>query len=76
MLWRNFDTGVHTITQGTCAAGICTATPGGFDGSLQPDQHSFKAGENFNLTFNNTGSFPYFCKIHGAAMKGTVNVFP
>ena len=29
---------------------------------------------NFQVTFPNAGSFPYFCKVHGTAMKGTVEV--
>ena len=31
-------------------------------------------GETFEWTFEEAGSFPYFCKIHGAAMSGTVTV--
>jgi plastocyanin len=32
-------------------------------------------GDMFQFTFNQAGSFPYFCRIHGAVvMSGTVNV--
>ena len=28
----------------------------------------------FQFTFNNTGTFNYFCRVHGSAMTGTVTV--
>jgi plastocyanin len=31
---------------------------------------------SFSHTFSSTGSFPYFCTIHGSLMTGTVVVNP
>jgi plastocyanin len=36
-------------------------------GVLQKDQ-------TFSLTFTDSGSFPYFCTVHGQAMSGTITV--
>jgi plastocyanin len=57
--WTNGDTMAHTATSDT----------GVFDsGILLPNG-------SFSFTFNNAGSFPYHCTIHGAAsMSGTITV--
>lgn len=31
-------------------------------------------GQTFTFTFTTTGTFHYYCTIHGAAMSGTVTV--
>lgn len=67
VVWTNNETnGVqHTVTSGTPGA------PSGlFDsGTLNP-------GQTFQFTFNSVGTFPYYCRIHGEAMTGTVTVAP
>ncbi len=63
--WTNDETGgiQHTVT-----SGAPNAPSGVFDsGTLNP-------GQSFQFTFRNPGTFTYFCKIHGAAMTGTVVV--
>lgn len=67
ILWTNMETSPipHTVTSGTP-----NAPSGIFDsGTLNPRQ-------SFQFTFNSPGTFAYFCRIHGAAMTGTVNVVP
>ncbi len=65
--WTNNETGPipHTVTSGSPGA-----PSGVFDsGTLNP-------GQSFHFTFNTPGTFPYFCRIHGAAMMGVVTVTP
>jgi LysM repeat protein len=67
VVWTNNETnGVqHTVTSGSPGA-----PTGTFDsGTLNP-------GQTFQFTFNSTGTFPYYCRIHGEAMTGTVIVVP
>lgn len=56
---------------------------GGAPHDVQADDESFSSGRHGGLsdgmsfahTFNETGSFPYYCHIHmGSGMKGTVTV--
>ena len=64
--WTNNDSGiVHTVTSGT---------PGVPSGMF--DSGNLNSGQNFQFTFSSTGTFSYYCRIHGAAMTGTVTVIP
>jgi plastocyanin len=64
ILWISIS-GVHSTTSGPCPP--CTA-----DGLWD----SGEGFETFEYTFTQTGTFPYFCTVHGAAMTGTVIVNP
>jgi plastocyanin len=65
VVWDWNDPVVHSTTSDT----------GLWDSNLQqgPDQ-------DFDRTFNTTGTFPYHCQVHGAAggigMSGTITVVP
>ncbi len=61
--WSNVDTAAHTVTSGTAADG----PDGVFDSSL------FMAGTTFDVTFDEAGTFVYFCMVH-PWMAGTVIV--
>jgi len=61
--WLNDDTAAHTVTSGTAADG----PDGAFDSSL------FMAGASFEATFDEAGTFEYFCMVH-PWMVGTVIV--
>jgi len=52
--WSNVDTAAHTVTSGTAADG----PDGVFDSSL------FMAGTTFDVTFDEAGTFDYFCMVH------------
>ncbi len=52
--WLNDDTAAHTVTSGTAADG----PDGVFDSSL------FMAGTTFDVTFDEAGTFDYFCMVH------------
>ena len=61
--WINDDTTVHTVTSGKITEG----TTGLFDSSI------FSSGKSFEYTFNNSGTYDYFCNVH-PWMAGIVNV--
>ncbi len=61
--WSNVDTAAHTVTSGSAADG----PDGVFDSSL------FMAGDSFEVTFDEAGTFEYFCMVH-PWMAGTVIV--
>jgi plastocyanin/LysM repeat protein len=67
VVWVNNDSVPHTTTSGSCPGGTCTPAPGWDSGTLNP-------GQSFAFTFTTAGTFTYFCRIHGAAMQGTVVV--
>ncbi|MFB5624541.1 MAG: plastocyanin/azurin family copper-binding protein [Nitrosopumilus sp.] len=60
--WNNADTTVHTVT-----SGIAPETDGIFDSEMM------SAGDIFEYTFTDAGTFDYFCTFH-PWMVGTVNV--
>jgi predicted secreted protein with PEFG-CTERM motif len=61
--WSNDDSAAHTVTGGSASDG----PSGVFDSSL------FMAGTTFSHTFEEAGTFPYFCMVH-PWMEGIVNV--
>ena len=61
--WVNRDIVVHTTTSGT---------PG--DISEVWDSGSSDANGSFSFTFNEAGTFDYFCQIHPTIMTATVIV--
>jgi len=61
--WKNGDTAAHTITAGSPADG----PSGVFDSSL------VMGGASFAYTFDNSGSYDYFCMVH-PWMVGNVSV--
>jgi plastocyanin len=67
VVWRNNET---NGTQHTVTSGPPNAPSGMFDsGTLSP-------GQSYQFTFSTPGTFAYYCRIHGAAMTGTVTVTP
>jgi len=61
--WSNDDTAAHTVTSGTPQDG----PDGVFDSSL------FMAGATFDVTFDSSGNYDYFCMVH-PWMAGIVSV--
>jgi len=59
--WSNDDTAAHTVTSGNLSVEpniVGTSLPNGFDSSL------FMAGATFEVTFDEAGTFDYFCLVH------------
>jgi amicyanin len=52
--WDNVDSAAHTVTAGSSADG----PSGVFDSSL------FMASTTFEFTFDDAGTYPYFCMVH------------
>ena len=63
VLWDNVDNTMHTATSGTPEDGA----DGAFDSDI------ISAGDTFEFTFNDAGSYDYYCILH-PWMVGTVNV--
>ncbi len=63
VIWSNTDTAAHTVTSGSPTDG----PDGTFDSSL------FMAGATFEVTFDDSGSYDYFCMVH-PWMQGNVQV--
>ena len=63
VIWHNTDTVAHTVTSGSPTAG----PDGTFDSSL------FMVGATFEVTFDDSGSYDYFCMVH-PWMQGNVQV--
>lgn len=59
--WVNKDSYAHTVTSGT---------PGNPDGIF--DSGNIGGGANFSYTFNTSGTFKFYCRIHN--MVGTITV--
>ena len=69
--WSQRDPGAHTVTSGTVEQGGAGVTPAPdelFDsGSLSTD-------DTFEHTFEDPGTYPYFCSLHPATMRGEIVV--
>lgn len=62
--WQHEGSNPHTVTSGSP-----TMSPGALF-----DSGTLSNGNGFTFTFSEAGNFPYFCKIHGAMMSGTIQV--
>ncbi len=63
--WTNRDTRNHTITSGSQGS-----STGIWDSPL------LTAGASYTFTFNEVGTFKYFCRIHPGSMNSTITVVP
>ncbi len=63
LTWLNKDSFAHTVTSGY---------PGNPDGVF--DSGNMGSGASFSYTFNSSGTFKYYCRIHGSIMTGTIIV--
>jgi hypothetical protein len=61
--WTNLDDAPHTTTAGF------PEVPSG-----QWDSSTLNQRDSFSFTFQNLGSFPYFCDIHPDTMRATIEV--
>ena len=73
--WINGDQVDHTVTSGTPGdqgvPGVDEATEPELDGNF--DAPLKRAGSTFSFTFEEPGTYTYFCRVH-AAMKAVVIV--
>ena len=71
VVWKQADAGFHTVTSGTVAqgsSGVTEMPDGRFDSGQLPTDGTF------TFTFDDPGSYPYFCAVHPATMRGEVTV--
>jgi PKD repeat protein len=68
----NWASGPHSTTSGTCQPG--GGTYGGCTANGVWDAGVHSAGYSYSRTFGQTGTFPYYCAIHGSMMLGVVSV--
>ncbi|MFQ5782824.1 MAG: plastocyanin/azurin family copper-binding protein, partial [Nitrosopumilus sp.] len=61
--WENIDTAAHTVTSGNISDGH----DGLFDSGL------LMSGETFEFTFDEAGTYDYFCMVH-PWMNGVIQV--
>ena len=69
--WKQEDAGAHTVTSGTVeqgGGGVTEMPDGRFDSG------DIATGKTFRFTFDEPGTYPYFCEIHPATMRGEVRV--
>ena len=63
--WVNQDEALHTTTSGS------QGDPSGIWNSS-----TLGKGDTYSFTFNQVGTFIYFCRVHPSTMNGTVTVLP
>lgn len=71
VIWKQNDIGAHTVTSGTVeqsSGGVTQQADGRFDSDELPK------GETFEFTFTEAGTYPYFCRLHPATMRGEILV--
>ncbi|HQE45117.1 MAG TPA: plastocyanin/azurin family copper-binding protein [Phycisphaerae bacterium] len=61
--WINLDISVHTVTSGH---------PGDPDAGSLFDSGAMHRNDTFEHTFNQTGTFVYFCRPHSQTMRDAV----
>ena len=69
--WTQKDAGVHTVTSGAVeqgGGGVTKAPDGRYDSG------ELSTGETFTFTFDQPGTYSYFCAVHPATMRGEVRV--
>ena len=69
--WVQKDAGAHTVTSGTIEQGGGGVTERPDD---KFDSGDIATGKTYEFTFAVAGTYPYFCAIHPATMRGEVRV--
>ncbi|MGH2720994.1 MAG: cupredoxin domain-containing protein [Actinomycetota bacterium] len=71
--WTQADKGsIHTVTSGTVQIDPTGAATTAADGRFDSGQLAGDA--TFSHAFREPGSYPYFCVVHPATMRGEVTV--
>lgn len=69
--WSNEDPGAHTVTSGEVeqgTSGVTQAPDGRFDSG------NIAEGESYEQSFDEPGTYSYFCALHPATMRGVITV--
>jgi plastocyanin len=71
VIWQQKDAGAHTVTSGTVEQGGAGVTQ---QPDNQFDSGEISKGDTFEFTFSKAGTYPYFCRLHPATMRGEIQV--
>ena len=78
--WVHNDGAIpHTVTSGTDGAPGVGDLFDSSEGAPNPNDNAMGEGDTFSHTFNDVGTVPYHCRIHGVGggtMTGTITVNP
>lgn len=69
--WTQTDAGFHTVTSGTVeqgGSGVTRSPDGKFSSEM------LATDKTFSFKFDQPGTYPYYCDIHPATMRGEVTV--
>ena len=69
--WTNADPGTHTVTSGEVEEGTSGVTPSP-DGTF--DSGDLAGDDTFEHSFDEPGTYPYYCALHPATMRGVITV--
>jgi len=70
--WTNEDPGAHTVTSGTVEQTPIGTTEVDADGAFASGE--IERDATFSFTFDEPGTYSYFCEIHPATMRGEIQV--
>jgi plastocyanin len=72
VVWKNASVAPHTVTR--CDVADCKVNGGtGKDPKLASG--TINAGKTYSFTFHKTGTYRYYCKVHGySLMHGVITV--
>lgn len=68
--WKQQDAGFHTVTSGTVSKDASGSVKTDPDGTF--DSGRLAKGKDFSFTFDEPGTYEYFCQIHPATMAGSI----
>jgi plastocyanin len=71
VVWLQRDRADHTVTSGTveqAAGGVVQQPDGAFDSGVLSTEDTYRR------TFDEPGTYPYFCVLHPATMRGEIVV--
>jgi plastocyanin len=73
VMWSNSTAVPHTVTR--CSAAACSGNGPGTGTDSTFTSGSVAANGSFSHTFHGTGTYNYYCQIHGyTVMHGTITV--
>jgi plastocyanin len=73
VMWSNSTVAPHTVTR--CTAMACSGTGPGTGTDSTFTNGSISADGSFSHTFHGTGTYNYYCQVHGyIVMHGTITV--
>src|SRR6266852_4840472 len=73
VIWKNTTAAPHTITR--CTPAACSGVSGGTGHDTGFGSGTVSSGGRYKFVFHGTGTYTYYCTIHGyALMHGTITV--